>query len=378
MFRHYRESGRRDTGQILVIFALGLIVMIAGVALVLEGGNAYQHQRSVQNAADAAADAGAAVIAQSLAGVAKTDADVAAAVSSSAGFNAVTAAAYYTDVTGKPIDATGTVVAAAFAVAVGAVPGGALPPNAQGVHVGGDRTFPTTIGHAIGINSFKASAEATAVTGRLNGGRFLPVVFPVNITDCSGNGSLGAAKEQWDISQPDVPPAHPIGTEYIVPLCKTGGGSFMVLDLDGISNNCEDEVTNPVAIQWDTFPVDVASDNGNNCAKQMEDEVNALRGETVMVPICDNNECNTSGGSHATYHVTGVVAFYIDYMSDSNNPNNSLCQTHVNAAGETLTTISGNGSSSCIAGWFVRFITAGPVGTGVVGNGDAIGIQLIQ
>ena len=200
----------------------------------------------------------------------------------------------------------------------------------------------------------------------------------MNVTDCSGNGSLGTPKDQWDISIPDVPPAHPIGTEYIVPLCKTGSGSFMVLDLDGIKNNCEDEVTNPPAIQWDTFPVDVASDNGNNCAKQMEDEVNALHGETVLVPICDNNQCNTTGGSHATYHITGVAAFWIDYMSDSNNPNNSLCQSHVNADGQQLVTIAGNGSSSCLAGYFVRFITAGPVGAGTIGNGDAIGIQLIK
>ena len=62
-----------------------------------------------------------------------------------------------------------------------------------------------------------------------------------------------------------------------MPLCKTGGGSFMILDLDGTPNNCDDEVTNPPAIQFATFPADVQSDNGNNCANQMVDEVNALR-----------------------------------------------------------------------------------------------------
>jgi hypothetical protein len=43
-----------------------------------------------------------------------------------------------------------------------------------------------------------------------------------------------------------------------------------------------------------------------------------------------------------------------------------------------LITIAGNGSSSCVAGWFVRYITAGPVGLGAVGNTDAIGVQLIR
>ncbi len=383
MHRLVRRSQRRAEGQILVLFALGLIALLAGVALVIEGGNAYQNQRSVQNGADAASEAGAVVIARSLAGITHTDAEVASAVASSALFNNITvSSAYYTDWQGNPVDSTGTIVAPNLAVVVGASPNGAIPPNGQGVHATGTRTFGTTFGRVIGFNNFTATADAIAVTGKTTGGQFLPVVFPVNITDCSGNGNLGSPKNQWDVSQPSTanPPGHPVGTEYIVPLCKPGGGSFMVLDLDGIKNNCADEVLHPRSIQWDSFPVDVASDNGNNCAKLMVDAVNSLHGHTVLVPICDNNECNTSGGSHATYHISGVVAFYIDYMSDSNNKNNSLCQTHFNNDNppQQLVTISGNGSSSCIAGWFVRFITTGPVGSGTIGNADSISLQLIK
>src|SRR6185436_16221026 len=146
---------------------------------------------------------------------------------------------------GNPLDSTGTIVAPNLAVVVGASPNGSIPPNGRGVHASGTRTFGTTFGRVIGFNSFTATADATAVTGPAIGGRLLPVVFPVNITDCSGNGSLGTPKNQWDVSQPGTPPAHPVGTEYIVPLCKTGGGSFMVLDLDGIKNNCEEEVLHP-------------------------------------------------------------------------------------------------------------------------------------
>jgi len=371
-----RDAAAPQRGQILVLFVLGMLVLIAGVALLIDGGNAYAQERSVQNGSDAAANAGADVLAQKLAGLAKTDSDVAAAISSVAGFNTVTPVAYYTDVNGQPINAAGSVVALPAAAHVGA--GGAIPPNAQGVHVGGARTYNTTFARAIGIPTMTASAEAIAITGKVTGGAFLPVVFPINITDCSGNGNLGTGKDQWPVSQPGTPPAHPVGQEFIVPLCKTGGGSFMVLDLDGVMNNCEDEVLHPPAIQWDSFPVDVASDNGNNCAKQMADAVSSLHGETVLVPICDDNSCNTSGGSHATYHVNGVVAFYIDYMDDSNNPNNSNCAAHTNSEGQTIVPIAGNGSSSCIAGWFVRFITAGPVGAGPVDNADAIGIQLIK
>lgn len=366
---------KRQQGQIMVLFALGLVALVAGVALIVDAGVAYAQQRGTQNASDAASNAGAVVLAQRLGGATKTDADVASAVSFSAGLNSITQSAYYTNVSGQPIDVSGSVVAAASAYQVGS---GTIPPNAQGVHVGGSRAFGTTFARVIGINGFTASAEATAVTGRLVGGAFLPVIFPVNVTDCSGNGNLGLPKDQWPVSQPGAPGQPPTGTEYIVPLCKTGDGSFMVLDLDGTRNNCDDEVTNPPPIQWDTFPVTVASDNGNNCAKKMLDAVNAKKGEIVLIPICDNNDCNTSGGSKAEYHVTGVVAFYLDYMSDSNNQNNSDCQSHVSASGQQLQTISGNGSSSCLAGWFIHFITTGPVGAGTIGNADSIGIQLIK
>jgi hypothetical protein len=61
-------------------------------------------------------------------------------------------------------------------------------------------------------------------------------------------------------------------------------------------------------------------------------------------------------------------------MSDSNNPNNSECQRHGD-----LETIAGNGSDSCIAGWFVSYQTQGPVGTSSIDTQDtAVGIQLIK
>lgn len=53
------NSRRPDRGQILVIFALGLVALIAAVGLVIDGGSAYAQRRAEQNAADFAALAGA-------------------------------------------------------------------------------------------------------------------------------------------------------------------------------------------------------------------------------------------------------------------------------------------------------------------------------
>ena len=374
---HGPRRGGRQSGQILILAVLAMVVMIAGVALLVDGGNAYAQQRAVQNGADAGANAGAIVLAQKLSGLTKTGTHVHQAMVVNAGLNSVSTTAYYTDVTGQPIDAGGNVVAAADAAPV--VDGGAIPPNAQGVHNGSSRPFGTTFAGSIGISSLVASAEATAITGRLIGGQFLPVVFPINITNCLQNGSLGTPMADWVWGAPStVSGAHPVGPEYIVPLCKTGSGSFMVLDFDGIRNNCPDEVTNPSFVDLLT-PTYVASDNGNNCANLMEAAVNSLRGHTVLVPICDS-ECVTTGGSNALYHIVGVRGFYIDYMSDTNNQNNPACQTHLNndTPPQTVLTIAGNGSSSCLVGWFVTDIQSGTVGAGTVDPGEAIALQLIK
>jgi hypothetical protein len=59
MLRRTASRGRADDGQIIVIFALGLVAMIAMVGLVLDGGSTYAQRRGQQNAADLAAMAGA-------------------------------------------------------------------------------------------------------------------------------------------------------------------------------------------------------------------------------------------------------------------------------------------------------------------------------
>ena len=53
------RSRDRQRGQILVLFTLALVAMIAMVGLVIDGGAAYAQRRAQQNAADLAALAGA-------------------------------------------------------------------------------------------------------------------------------------------------------------------------------------------------------------------------------------------------------------------------------------------------------------------------------
>lgn len=373
MRRLFAATGRRhdgERGQILVVAVLSLMAMIGGVALILEGGNAYAHQRIAQNAADAVANAGAMVLAQSFGGDTKTDYDVALATTQMATLNGLGSEdSYYTDFYGNLLTPGGATAANTSAAAK--VGDGVIPVGTRGVRGHGTQTFGTSFARALGLNSMTAGAEATAIAGPLTGGRFMPVVFPVNIVACDGSGDLdGVGEDEWTLAEPGNPPH---GQEYIVPLCKTDGGSFMVLDLDGTSNNCDQEVLNLPAIQLAAFPADLNSDNGNNCAKPMVDAVNSLSGQVVLIPICDG-DCVTVGGSHATYHVIKVAAFYLDYMSDVSSGTNAACVGN----GTTIIPIAGNGSSSCLVGWFVRYVTSGPVGSGPITGSAAIGVQLIK
>lgn len=380
--RNRRRPARRDErGQLIVIAALAMVVIIGGVSLVVEGGNAYAQQRVVQNAADAVANAGAAVLAERLGGATRGDGDVLARMNSLANDNRLSSFnAYYTNVTGGYLSPSGVVVGGSGGAAQ--VGGGGIPPGAQGVRIGGSRQFQTTFARAIGFDQFSASADATAVTGALTGGFFMPVIFPVSMQNCDGSGTLIQNPDApWRLSNPGATTAdHPVGQEYLVPLCKTGGGSFMVLDLDP-TKDCAQEVLNPTAIQFNDFPVDVPVDNGNECAKQIEQAVGdgSLQGQVVLIPICDA-DCSTHAGSNGTYHIIRIAAFWLDYVSYQNTGVNDACSLIESPTYGTplKNLVDGNGSSSCIAGWFVRYVTSGPVGSGTINNGEALGIQLIR
>ncbi len=68
---------------------------------------------------------------------------------------------------------------------------------------------------------------------------------------------------------------------------------------------------------------------------------------------------------------------------EGSNPHNNQVEPCERTTSPTYGTplvpfVSGNGSDGCIAGWFVRYITSGPVGSLDVYNGEAIGVQLIR
>ena len=155
------HTGNRERGQILVLVALAMVVLIAMVGLVIDGGVAWEKRREAQNAADLAALAGTRVVAQSVGGAARTNQDV---------YNAISAIA--TANNGATVPGLGTATGAVYVDSKGVPIGGsyvtnaasAIPTTARGVKVPTNRSWTPFFLGLVGISNWNASADATART----------------------------------------------------------------------------------------------------------------------------------------------------------------------------------------------------------------------
>lgn len=158
-----KHPSGNERGQAIVILALMMIVLLAFAALAIDGGNAYVERRRAQNAADAAALAGARQLwVQTVAKNSSWSTLLAvinqAAVSNGIAQNAangsnVNVVAKYTDKSGNLLSENGE------DLEVGLV---GIPPNAMGIQVQASRQFNTFVGGLL-KQSPAASAQATAV-----------------------------------------------------------------------------------------------------------------------------------------------------------------------------------------------------------------------
>lgn len=141
----------RQRGQTLILFALALPVVLVGMLmLAVDGGNLYLQRRIAQNAADAAALAGARAIA--------TEENVSGAINAMLASNTGTggstelASALWTDYNGNDM---------------GGVSGNP-PSGAGGVHVTTRRTVNSYFASIIGMRTYTVTAEARATAPGVN------------------------------------------------------------------------------------------------------------------------------------------------------------------------------------------------------------------
>lgn len=384
-FRDPRQVGPRPRrhsagGQVLVLFTLALIPIIAMVGLVIDGGNAFSQRRANQNGTDAAALAGALQIAENLPfwnkGLAgpNADADILAAVVSTATDNGVqTPVAYYADINAAVLPGSPR------------VGNGAIPDGAAGVQVAGSREFGAYFTGAVGIPTWTVTTDATAVAGyvqQVGRGTVLPITIPVNVTICANNGDATPVLDDGN------PYQWPRNTTVIVPICK-GPASGNVGWLDwtppsGGASEIEAAIRHP-----DNPPIDLPSwiyfsQTGNTNRDGIENAINDYRGQVVLIPMFDDtcdeypgvgtNEClgDEGNGTKMWYHFPLFAAFRLDPVKGAFlNNKNPECE------------VGGNewDGASCLKGQFVDFI--GPnvtVGPNPLPGSDfnLVGVQLVK
>ena len=414
----------REHGQILVIMAVAMIGLIALTALIIDGGNAWAHQRMTQNGTDAAAEAGAVVMAQRFAGAAEPaggwDAAVARAVADTAAANEVTvSAAYYTDICGIPLRPNGSAALTgsyAYDFATAQRVGSGLPASvsttpdcpsrtagpAAGVIVLGRQDVATFLAGAVGINTMTVNTQATAAAGFLQEsgeGGLLPIAIPVYVVTCDGQNNPVITGDTWSAD------GHTI---YKVPMCKNGPGNVGWLDWDPPSGGTSDLIN--AILHPDNPPIPLpswqyVSQTGNPNSPGVEDAIRTYDGRIVLIPQFDLT-CNPGPGGTPNFAAVDIPQFYGcdpgDVGGNGQNQwyrmpsfaNFKLCIStdpdsaaigadhgaYLNGNNSAMCD-SGNGATSCLVGKFVSIISTGTIGAGTGGGSGTskkIGVQLIK
>ena len=363
---------RDERGQVLAIVAGGMLVFIAMVGLVIDGGYAWAKQRETQNAADSMSLAGTTILQHQWAGMTppKGDAEVCAAVQDAADRNGVDfVGAVYTTFQGQSM---GVDVCA-----------GVLPVEAQGVTATADQDFDTFLMRVIGFTELTASSNATAVVGSVGpicpasaGCAILPVTFPQQLGICDdSDADFVIGEDPWDaVAIEDMDDTN----LAIIPLCDTGTNDTNVpgnvgwLDM-GCAPNIAEYIENPCG---EDIPVPdwLHSQPGN--ANSLEDEIGMFTGPVWEVPddslvripihdgvcsydpgdvaVCPEGQWDGEG-NNVWYHVDVWMGFVIDQVHTQGGDRE--CEE---PAGNPV--MSGaSGRTGCLKGWFHFFQETGPI-----------------
>jgi hypothetical protein len=401
-------------GQVLVVVALGMVVFVGMVGLVIDGGFAWGKQRDTQNAADAAAESGAAALAERLAGINRDDTYVWTVVQRTGVANGVPEAgapqvnpyvdcadgnppaagkdglcAYYTDPDGALL-----VGGQGHPIAVGSL-GAAFPPTeAAGVLAHGRQTFDTFLAGVVGIDRWDTTEPATAVAGYVSEGMGLPLTVPVVQFGCGSTSELLWGSEGFP-SNTSYP--------YVLPLCSNAPGNIGWLDYSPPSGGTS-EIVDQIKTPQFSIPVpswQFVAQTGNTNASSVEDAMRSLDGQVVLFPQFDvtcntmpvgtesdpNHGCppgNVGGnGQNQWYHLPQFAAFQ---LCGADGPTANWCSdpythgTYFTGNDWQICDPVNKRATSCLIGRFVSFITDTTV-TGNVGANSGtglIGVQLIR
>jgi putative Flp pilus-assembly TadE/G-like protein len=322
----FRESGRQR-GQMVVMFALSLVLIVLAVGLVIDGGNALAQRRASQNAADFAALAGARIVAEKIGGDTTngTDPNVQAAITNAILINGATPVTFGAPDGPRYVDDNGALL--------GFVGTGAIPTTAAGVNVGANRSWHPYFLGIVGINNWTASTDATATGGFSTAPPTPGSLFPVGI-------SLSFFQTYPFCDGPiSTDPTSACYPQHLTPgnLNVPGGFGWLKFGCDGYGlgqdppQNAGGCQNNKPFLQAEIGP----PSNSYGCCTVVgvpgsPDRIGSLPGNkasadcsywitnqvTVTVPIWD-----TAGGtgSNAWYHIVGFAGFQLTGCSGGKN-----------------------------------------------------------
>ena len=266
--RRSQSRARNERGQVLVIFALALVAIVAMTGLVLDGGSTFVQRRDQQNVADAAAMAAGYAYATS--GNTSTASGAGQTIATSNG---------YTNGTGG--------VSVTVSNSAGN-PGWYFTAVVSKPH---NNTFTGLLG----MPTWGVTAQATVLAGRPNAAIGpLPIIFNRDAFDQNGSGDTHEkAYNEPDPGNQDTPQGN--GQFNWTEFCNNcNADSNTVRNL--IVNNASD--TTVVTLNDHISPLN----NGSHTT--LFDALAALVGNDFAVPVVNNNGIMVG---FATFHLTGAV-----------------------------------------------------------------------
>jgi Flp pilus assembly protein TadG len=267
--RHQRRRSHDERGQVLVIFALALVAIVAMTGLVIDGGSTFVQRRDQQNVADAAAMA--AGYAYAMSGSTGAGASAAQAVAASSGYTNGTdgVSVTVTNAAGNPGWFFTTYVSA--------------PHNNR-------------FSGLIGLPSWNVTTTATVITGRPNAALgAMPIIFNQRAFIENGGGTTAASEATYiepDPGSEDVPiDANRFNWTMYCDNCNGDSNTIAgIINSGGLSIEAD--------LLWLLSPLNAGSH------ETLYSALANLIGQEFPVPIVDDSG-NMVGW--AMFHLTGSV-----------------------------------------------------------------------
>ena len=297
--RRDRRERRREGGQVLVIFALALVAIVAMTGLVNDGGSTFVQRRDQQNVADAAAMAAA--YAYAVSGT--------TSAASTAGQSTASSNGYVDGSAGVSVTITNAA----------GNPGWLFTAYVSKPHA-------NNVTGLLGMPSWGVTATATAISGRPNAAiGAMPIIFNRKAFDQNGAGnSHEQAYDEPPSGNEDVPQTN--GQFNWTEFCNNcNADSNTVRNL--IVNNLTD--TTVVTLADHISPLNAGSHT------TLFDALSNYVGKEFAVPVVNDDGIMVG---FATFHLTGAVGGSTKqirgYFVSPFNPANLVIVNDVDAGGD--------------------------------------------